>query len=48
MVATPLFKSWASQTASLHGRNIEQEVRDEMRPEKLRVEGYEDGEWTPI
>jgi protein subunit release factor A len=48
MVATPLFKAWASQKASLHGRNIEQEVRDEMRPEKLRVEGYEDGEWTPI
>ena len=48
MVDTPKFRSWAAQTAALYGRNIEQEVRDEMRPERLRVEGYVDGEWQPI
>jgi protein subunit release factor B len=48
MVETLKFKSWANQTAALYGRNIEQEVRDDMRPEKLRIEGYVDGEWTPI
>jgi protein subunit release factor B len=48
MAETPLFRSWAGRTAMLHGRNIESEVREQMRPEFLRVEAFEDGDWAAI
>jgi protein subunit release factor B len=45
MASTPHFRSWASRTARLHGRNIEAEVREQMRPEFLRVETFHEGQW---
>jgi protein subunit release factor A len=48
MANTPQFRAWASQKASLHGRNLEAEVRDQMRPEFIRVEHFIDGEWRTV
>ena len=48
MAETLKFRSWASRTARLYGRNIEAEVRCAMQPEFLRVEAYNDGEWQLI
>lgn len=48
MTQTLQFKAWVSQKASLHGRNIEAEVRKEMQPESLRIEAFNNGEWQVI
>jgi protein subunit release factor A len=48
MVGTGKFRAWIARETNLRGRNIEDEVRESMRPENLRIEGRADGQWRAI
>lgn len=46
MVADPRFKLWVNR--QLYGISVtEGKVRDDMRPQNIRVEVKKDGRWVP-